>query len=50
MSASIGAVLKEARTKKSITLEDVHAKLKIHPRVLQLLEEDKFDKLPSRGE
>ena len=25
----------------------MHAKLKIHPRVLQLLEEDKFEKLPS---
>ena len=44
---SIGTVLKEARAKKEITLEDVHAKLKIHPRVLQLLEEEKFDKLPS---
>ena len=30
-----------------MSLEDVHARLKIHPRVLQLLEEDKFDKLPS---
>lgn len=45
--SSIGSVLKEARTKKEISLEDVHAKLKIHPRVLQLLEEEKFDKLPS---
>lgn len=44
---SIGATLKEARAKKEITLDDVHAKLKIHPRVLQLLEEEKFDKLPS---
>ena len=44
---SIGAVLKEARTKKSISLEEVHSKIKIHPRVLQLLEEDKFEKLPS---
>ena len=45
--SSIGTVLKEARTKKSISLEDVHSKIKIHPRVLQLLEEDKFEKLPS---
>ena len=45
--SSIGAVLKEARTKKSISLEDVQSKTKIHPRVLQLLEEDKFEKLPS---
>lgn len=44
---SIGQTLKDARSKKSITLEDVHARIKIHPRVLQLLEEDKFDKLPS---
>lgn len=44
---SIGQTLKDARTKKLVSLEDVHAKLKIHPRVLQLLEENKFDKLPS---
>jgi cytoskeletal protein RodZ len=44
---SIGQTLKEARQKKSVTLEDVHSKIKIHPRVLQLLEENKFDKLPS---
>ncbi|MBI2095718.1 MAG: DUF4115 domain-containing protein [Candidatus Omnitrophica bacterium] len=47
MSASIGSVLKEARDKKTLTLEAVHSKTKIHPRVLQLLEDDKFDKLPS---
>ena len=45
--SSIGTVLKEARGKKSVSLEDVHVKTKIHPRVLQLLEEDKFEKLPS---
>ena len=44
---SIGSTLKEARTKKAVTLDDVHSKIKIHPRVLQLLEEEKFDKLPS---
>ncbi len=43
---SIGNTLKEARSKKAVTLEDVHAKTKIHPRVLQLLEDEKFDKLP----
>ena len=43
----IGQTLKEARTKKSVTLEEVHAKIKIHPRILQLLEEEKFEKLPS---
>ncbi len=47
MTVAIGQKLKEARTQKSVTLEDVHAKIKIHPRVLQLLEEEKFDKLPS---
>ena len=43
----IGNTLKEARNKKAVTLEEVHAKTKIHPRVLQLLEEEKFEKLPS---
>ena len=47
MSVSIGSVLKEARGKKTLTFEEVHSKTKIHPRVLQLLEDDKFDKLPS---
>ena len=45
--SSIGNALKEAREKKSISLDDVHTRVKIHPRVLQLLEEDRFDKLPS---
>ncbi len=44
---SIGTVLKEARAKKAISLEEVHTKIKIHPRVLQLLEDGKFDRLPS---
>lgn len=48
MSLTVGQTLKEARDKKAVTLEDVHAKIKIHPRVLQLLEEDKFEKLPSK--
>lgn len=45
--SSIGTILKEARDRKAISLEEVHSRIKIHPRVLQLLEEDKFDKLPS---
>ncbi len=45
--ASIGNILKDARTRKAVSLEDVHIKIKIHPRVLQLLEENKFEKLPS---
>ncbi len=47
MSSSIGPLLKEARNKKTLTLDDVYSRIKIHPRVLNLLEEDKFDKLPS---
>lgn len=47
MTIGIGNTLKEARSKRSVTLEDVHAKTKIHPRILQLLEEEKFDKIPS---
>ena len=46
-TVTIGESLKEARTKKSLSLDEIHAKIKIHPRVLQLLEEGKFDKLPS---
>lgn len=46
-AAVIGNILKEARNKKSISLDEVHAKIKIHPRVIQLLEEGKFEKLPS---
>lgn len=45
--SSIGTQLKEARNKKALSLEEVHSRTKIHPRVIQLLEEDKFDKLPS---
>jgi cytoskeletal protein RodZ len=47
MTSSIGTLLKEARSRKAISLEEVHSRIKIHPRVLQLLEDDKFDKLPS---
>lgn len=46
-ASSIGTTLREARSRKALSLEDVHSRIKIHPRVLQLLEEDKFDKLPS---
>ncbi len=45
--SSVGSILKDARNKKSISLEDVHSHTKIHPRVLQILEEDRFEKLPS---
>ena len=45
--STIGSLLKDARNKKAVSLEEVHSRTKIHPHVLQLLEEDKFDKLPS---
>ena len=44
---SIGSILKDARERKAVSFEDVHTKIRIHPRVLQLLEDNKFDKLPS---
>lgn len=47
MITAIGNRLKEAREKKAITLDEVHAKIKIHPRIIQILEEEKFEKLPS---
>ena len=45
--SSIGSVLREARSKKSISLEEVHSRIKIHPHVIELLEGDEFEKLPS---
>lgn len=47
MITAIGNRLKEAREKKAISLDEVHAKIKIHPRIIQILEEEKFEKLPS---
>ncbi len=44
---AIGNRLREAREKKAISLDEVHAKIKIHPRIIQILEEEKFEKLPS---
>lgn len=43
----IGNALKEARTKKALTLEDVYSKIKIHPNMLQCLEDGRFKDLPS---
>ena len=45
--SSIGNQLKEARGKKTLSLDDVYSRIKIHPRVLNLLEEGRFEKLPS---
>lgn len=45
--SSIGNQLKEARSKKTLSLDDVYSRIKIHPRVLNLLEEGRFEKLPS---
>ncbi len=38
-----GFKLKEAREKKRLSLEDVYQKLKIHPRILEALEENRTD-------
>lgn len=43
---TVGQVLKEARTNKLYTLEDVEKHTKIRVELLQALEEDEFDKLP----
>ncbi len=45
--STLGNTLRDARAKKSLSLDEVHAKIKIHPRVIQLLEEGHFEKLPS---
>lgn len=47
MASTIGGTLRHAREQKGISFDEVHSKIKIHPRILQLLEEEKFDKLPS---
>lgn len=43
----IGSILKEARTRKALSLDDVYSKIKIHPTMLQCLEEGRFKDLPS---
>ena len=45
--ASIGDKLREAREKNELSWEKVHKDIKIHPRVLKALEEDKGDELLS---
>ncbi|NQT06000.1 MAG: DUF4115 domain-containing protein [Candidatus Omnitrophica bacterium] len=40
---TIGGRLKKAREAKSLTLEKAHKDLKIHPRILESLEEDRID-------
>jgi hypothetical protein len=47
LTGSIGNTLREARTKRSMSQDEVYIKIKIHPRVLDLLETDQFEKLPS---
>ena len=41
---SIGARLKKARADKGISLEEAHQVTKIHPKVLDALEEDRLAK------
>lgn len=43
---SFGAMLKQARLKQNLRLEDISAKLFILQRHLQALEEERFDELP----
>jgi cytoskeletal protein RodZ len=45
--SSIGTVLREARQAKSISFDEVYSTTKIHPRVLQRLENDTYSDLPS---
>lgn len=42
-SESIGARLHKARLKKKSTIEQVYKDIKIHPRILTALEEDRYD-------
>ncbi|MDD5044965.1 MAG: helix-turn-helix domain-containing protein [Candidatus Omnitrophica bacterium] len=42
---SIGARLKKARLEKKFTIDEVYKKTKIHPNVLQAIEEDRFSQL-----
>lgn len=46
-SGSVGASLKATRLRKGISLDEVYAATKIHPRVLVRLEADKYDSLPA---
>lgn len=45
--ASIGDRLRAAREKNKLSLEKVHKDIKIHPRILRAMEEDKGDELLS---
>ncbi len=48
MSESVGLKLKKAREKKHLSLEEISQKTKIHPKVLQSLEEDRAEDHLSR--
>jgi len=43
----IGNKLKMEREKRGLTLDDVHAQIRIHPEILSNLEENRFDALPA---
>ncbi len=46
-SPSIGQRLKDERSKRGLSLDDCHAQIRVHPRVLFLLEENRFNELPA---
>ena len=45
---SIGVILKKAREKKRLTIEDVHKFIKIHPKYLRALEKDDYNVFSSK--
>lgn len=53
MVRSIGAILKSAREKKRVTLDDVYKNIKIHPNYIKALESDDYSifsgKVHSKG-
>lgn len=47
-ASSIGGRLKKARLDKGLSLEEAHKDTKIHPRVLEAIEEDRLEKILGR--
>lgn len=46
---TVGAILKEARLAKGISLADAEKATSIRSRYLQAVENDEYDKTPGRG-
>ena len=44
---AVGSRLKKARSKKAVSLDEVYEKTKIHPRILEALEEDRGEEILS---